>query len=109
MDNVETKEAEIIYYNYSKKYIWFYMVPLICTILSFLPLIINLLSSTHVEYVFIALICVFLILFIAGIFVYTYLMIPFRKLRKIAMRNDLIRHDERIREEERQRIKKNKK
>lgn len=98
MDEVETKEAITIYSSFRKKYIWFILVPLILLTIFLFANIIK--FNVHL-WIF----CLLsFIAFVLGFIVYKTLMNPFRTLLKIAKRNDMVRHEEKIRESERQRL-----
>ena len=93
IDNPETKEAEKIYSNKSRLYCWIFIVPLIisvCTISNKFPVL--------------AFCIGFAILTIINFLIYKKVMQPYKKLLKLAEKNDLIRHEEKIRHKERARL-----
>lgn len=103
MDDVETKEAESLYYVAKHKYF-----PPYCfvSLLFFIFLLLTLAGSGDKEdsELFLGLTILFGIVAFLARSIYTSKMKPYKKLLKIAELNDRIRHEERIRENERNRI-----
>ena len=98
MDEVETNEARKIFQEHQRKYSPLVVVPLIVSIVT---LILGFIL--HISVLFNVALIAFVLTFI-GAMIYSAKMQPFWKLLKIAKLNDKIRHTERIREKERQRL-----
>lgn len=121
MDEVETKEAESLFKHHKLKYCFIYLIPIFAFILFLSCLIIqsnkvvyNQINKNTFEKIntnpalfntFLILTIIFAVITLIGFLIYKSKIKPYKKLVKIAMFNDRIRHEERIRENERQRIK----
>lgn len=105
MEEVETEEAQEIYDKYNQKYRPLVLIPLILLTITLIILFISLACQSMI---LLSVASTFsLIAFLAtiiGASAYSSRMAPYNKLLKIAKRNDEIRHEERIREKERQRL-----
>ena len=105
MDEVETNEARKIFTEHQRKYSPLIVVPLIVSIVT---LLLGLLLptpelATMTSILLKIALAAFVLTFI-GAAIYSAKMKPYLKLLKIAKLNDRIRHTERIREKERQRL-----
>lgn len=123
MDETETKEAEELYKKCNKIFCWMFIAPLIIFIIVGIGTICQFNDNTFVSgghgstgYTInnnpsllngLYICCIiFALLTIIGFFVYRKLMRPYKKLLKLAEKNDLIRHEEKIRYKERARLQK---
>ncbi len=121
LENVETAEAEKIYNNKKLKYSFLFIIPFV-SLICFLICVIyesqqtQLIETSQNFFVeafknknaFIAFSCLTGISFwitIINIIIYQKKLKPYKDLLEIAKTNDKIRHEEKIREKERQRIK----
>lgn len=119
MDKVETLEAEGYYYKNKSKYCFFYIIPALLFIL-FLVLtiieaqkVVNIKTSNGIliekqnmdKYIaFMSIMFAFVVMTVLGFVIYRHKMKPFRELLAIAKLNDRIRHEEKIRNNERKRL-----
>lgn len=119
MEKVETTEAEGYYYKNKLKYSFFYIIP---ALLFFLFLVLTIIESQKTvnikvsnsiliekqnmdRYItFMSLMCAFIVFTILGFAIYRHKMKPYRELLTIAKLNDKIRHEEKIRNNERKRL-----
>lgn len=119
MEKVETLEAEGYYYKNKLKYCFFYIIP---AILFLLFLILTIVESQKIvninttkgiliekqnmdRYItFMSLMFTFLAFTFLGFAIYRHKMKPYRDLLAIAKLNDRIRHEEKIRNNERKRL-----
>lgn len=121
MDEVETKEAEKLYNDNKFKYCAIYLIPLLFLIITTIFFIVQLNitltprtygssskqeTSTNMLYILLTLMIISIILTIIGFSIYNNLMQPYKKLLRIAILNDRIRHEEKVREQERRRLQK---
>ena len=119
MEKVETVEAEGHYYKNKLKYCFFYIIPIIFFLL-FLILtivesqkVVNIKTSNGIliekqnmdRYItFMSLMFIFFVAIFLGFIIYRRKMKPYRELLAIAKLNDRIRHEEKIRNNERKRL-----
>ena len=104
----ETDEALVILHNAKKKFKLVYMIPMILLLIPFI--VVRIVSATGAVVGgttnFISAIC--LGLFIISVIIYLTIrgkfLRPYYRLLKVAMRNDDVRHEERIRFRERKRL-----
>lgn len=119
MEKVETTEAEGYYYKNKIKNCFFYIIPLLLFILFLVLTIIESQKTINIKtsqgiliekqnmdkYItFMSLMFVFLITTFLGFIIYRQKMKPYRELLAIAKLNDRIRHEEKIRNNERKRL-----
>jgi len=119
MEKVETQEAEGYYYKNKFKYCFFYIIP---AMLFFLFLVLTIIEAQKVvnitttngiliekqnmdRYItFMSLMFTSILVTLLGIAIYRHKMKPYRELLTIAKLNDRIRHEEKIRNNERKRL-----
>ncbi len=99
IDEKETKEAKEILKQKRKIYCWLYILPIILASIFYLAM----LDVKH-WVLFMILGSVFAGLILIMFFVYVGILEPYRKIVKIAKHNDRVRHDEKIRFNERKRL-----
>lgn len=99
IDEKETKEAKEILKQKRKIYCWLYILPIILASIFYLAM----LDVKH-WVLFMILGSVFAGLILIMFFVYVGILEPYRKIVKIAKYNDRVRHDEKIRFNERKRL-----
>lgn len=105
IDDVEEKEARKLY-NKKKKKVLLYFFIANCSMLIIFFLVLAICSGINFDMALLILLWICFFLELILILVYNLLMYPYRKLLKIAKFNDKIRHEERIRIRERQRLQK---
>ena len=118
MEKVETLEAKEYYHKSKLKNCWFYIIP---ALLCVLFLILTILKAQEIErivaksviyeerdfvdlMIFICLMFVFFVSTIFGFIIYCCKIKPYRQLLVVAKFNDKIRHEEKIRYNERKRL-----
>ena len=119
MDKVETLEAEGYYYKNKLKYSFFYIIPVLLFVLFLVLTIIESQKTVSIKvsngiliekqnmdkYItFMSLMYSSIILTVLGFSIYRHKMKPYRDLLAIAKLNDKIRHEEKIRTNERKRL-----
>ena len=120
MEKVETEEAECYYYKNKSKYCFLYIIPALLFILFLVLTIIESQKTVNINtsngiliekqnmdrYItFMSLMFSFFVITFIGFAIYRYKMKPYKELLAIAKLNDRIRHEEKIRNNERKRLK----
>ena len=104
MDEVETEEAVRLKKEAKVKYIWLFIAPLIVYIAFWFPTCCFFPNRYTIGYVCLVIEIISLIAFLVGLIVYIKKIRPYKKLLKIAKNNDRIRYEERVRMKERRRL-----
>ena len=104
MERTETEEAEEIYGYMKKTLIWWWLIPLLLFFMFSVLFVVGMISNNTLGLIMIAFMVISFFSLIIGIVVYAKLMAPYRDLLKIAKYNDRIRHDEKLRIKERERM-----
>lgn len=100
LEEVETIEAEELLHTQKIKWLWLFIVPLALAVV----FLILSLSLRFPQVFSLVIFCVLIAIALANIGVYFKQLAPYIKLKRVAQLNDRIRHEEKIRFKERQRL-----